>query len=96
MFKRNYTAAIIAGLMLPMLNQVHAESVSSSTIEEIKVLAHPLADNGTAQTVTVLSGEELAREVQATLGETLSGEAGIQSASFGTCLLYTSPSPRDS
>ena len=86
MFKRNYTAAIIAGLMLPMLNQVHAESVSSSTIEEIKVLVHPLADNGTAQTVTVLSGEELAREVQATLGETLSGEAGIQSASFGTAV----------
>lgn len=55
-------------------------------LEEILVLTHPLADNGTAQAVTVLSGEELARTVSGSLGETLSGEAGIQSASFGTAV----------
>jgi iron complex outermembrane receptor protein len=55
-------------------------------LEEILILAHPLADNGTAQAVTVLSGEELARTVSGSLGETLSGEAGIQSASFGTAV----------
>ena len=55
-------------------------------LEEVLILAHPLADNGTAQTVTVLSGDELERTVSGSLGETLSGEAGIQSASFGTAV----------
>jgi len=55
-------------------------------LEEILILSHPLADDGTAQAVTVLSGDELARKVQGSLGETLSGEAGIQSASFGTAV----------
>ena len=55
-------------------------TLSEKQLEEIRVLAHPLADNGTAQALSVLDGEELAREVQGSLGETLSGEAGIQSA----------------
>jgi len=58
----------------------------NSELEEILILTHPLADNGTAQAVTVLSGDELARSVRGSLGETLSGEAGIQSASFGTAV----------
>ena len=57
-----------------------------SDLEEVLIIAHPLADNGTAQAVTVLSGEELSRTVSGSLGETLSGEAGIQSASFGTAV----------
>jgi iron complex outermembrane receptor protein len=59
---------------------------SESELEEILIIAHPLADNGTAQAVSVISGEELARTVSGSLGETLSGEAGIQSASFGTAV----------
>lgn len=88
MFNKTYIAAIVAGLTLPVLNQAHAnnDSASGSIIEEIRVTAHPLADNGTAQPITVLRGDELAREVQSSLGETLSGEAGIQSASFGTAV----------
>ena len=55
-------------------------------LEEVVVLAHPLAADGTASSVVTLSGDELAREVQGSLGETLSGEAGIQSASFGVAV----------
>lgn len=59
---------------------------NSSELEEVLIIAHPLAEDGTAQSVTTLKGEELARKVQGSLGETLSGEAGIQSASFGTAV----------
>jgi len=88
MFSKSYTPALVAGLMLSTINQASADasSTADSPLEEISVSAHPLAENGTAQTVTVLSGRELAREVQFSLGETLSGEAGIQSASFGTAV----------
>ena len=86
MFKKTHIAMLVAGLTFSPFNQVKADTNSDESIEEIKVVAHPLADNGTAQTVTVLSGNELAREVQFSLGETLSGEAGIQSASFGSAV----------
>lgn len=91
MFNKIHLATIVAALTVPVSNQAYANSTSSTDlqaqeIDEIRVLAHPLADNGTAQTVTVLRGDELAREVQSSLGETLSGEAGIQSASFGTAV----------
>jgi len=55
-------------------------------LEEVLIIAHPLASDGTAQAVTTLSGDELARKVQGSLGETLSEEAGIQSASFGSAV----------
>ena len=88
MFSKPHLLALAVGLMLPISKQALAENTSDadSTLEEIRVLAHPLADNGTAQTITTLSGDELAREVQFSLGETLSGEAGIQSASFGSAV----------
>lgn len=88
MFSKPYISALAAGLMLPAFNQAHADAntEADSPAEEITVFAHPLADNGTAQNITVLAGDELAREVQVSLGETLSAEAGIQSASFGTAV----------
>jgi len=81
-------SAIAVGLLLPINNQAHAQlnSDADKALEEIRVTAHPLAQNGTAQNITVLSGDKLAREVQFSLGETLSNEAGIQSASFGTAV----------
>jgi len=88
MFSKPSISALVVGLTLPIINQAYADvsSTDDSPLEEISVSAHPLAGNGTAQTVTVLSGDDLAREVQFSLGETLSGEAGIQSASFGTAV----------
>lgn len=84
MFKNIHIAAIVAVSTLPVYNQAYAQS--NEALEEIIVTAHPLADNGTAQTITVLRDDELERKVQSSLGETLSGEAGIQSASFGTAV----------
>jgi len=88
MFKKTQLAIFAVGLSLPMIHQAHAEETSNSdsVLEEIRVLAHPLAENGSAQNITILSGDELAREVKFSLGETLSSEAGIQSASFGTAV----------
>ncbi len=91
MLKKTSFATVVVGLVsvaVPAVSQVYAQATSpnESQIEEIRVFAHPLADNGTAQNITVLSDDELAREVQSSLGETLSAEAGIQSASFGTAV----------
>jgi len=93
MFSKTHIAVLVAGLTLIIVNPAHADndttssvSVDETPLEEIRVLAHPLAENGTAQALTVLSGDELARKVRFSLGETLSGEAGVQSASFGTAV----------
>ena len=86
MFNKFYFVALVAISTQSVCTQAHADSASNAKIEEIQVVAHPLADNGTAQIITVLSDDELAREVQSSLGETLAGEAGIQSASFGTAV----------
>jgi len=60
MFSKNHIAILVAGLTLPIINQATAgdEPAGDRRLEEIKVLAHPLAENGTAQTVSVLSGDE--------------------------------------
>jgi len=88
MFNKSLVLVLVSGLALPnmILAQSATDQSSESPLEEIKVLAHPLADNGSAQSITVLSGDDLARELQFSLGETLSGEAGIQSASFGSAV----------
>ena len=88
MFKKIHIAAMVAISSLPVNSQAQAntDSAANSALEEITVTAHPLAENGTAQSITVLSDDELARKVQSSLGATLSGEAGIQSASFGTAV----------
>jgi iron complex outermembrane receptor protein len=54
-------------------------------IEEVVVTASPLGrkEADLAQPATVLSGDDLRRKRGATLGETLSGELGVQSSAFG-------------
>lgn len=83
MLKKSVYAVLLASAATS--TAIFAQS-QKSDLEEVVIIAHPLANNGTAQAVTVLSGEELARTVSGSLGETLSGEAGIQSASFGTAV----------
>jgi len=86
MLKRTHIAMFVLGLTQPLVSLAQADTGSESPLEEINVVAHPLADNGTAQSLSVLAEDELAREVQFSLGATLSGEAGIQSASFGSAV----------
>ena len=73
-------------LGLSVFGPVVAQSQTESPAEEIVVKAHPLFKHGSAQSITVLSGEELAEKTQASLGETVSKEAGIRSASFGAAV----------
>lgn len=59
---------------------------SGKNIEEVVVKAHPLFKDGLAQSLVVLSGDELAEKTQGSLGETVSKEAGVRSASFGAAV----------
>lgn len=60
--------------------------VQASEFEEVLVTAHPLSGSGLSQSSSVLAGDELAEKVQGSLGETVAGEAGIRSASFGAAV----------
>ena len=74
-------------LLLPALTfSVSAYAQTADTLEEIIVSAHPLAQDGSAQSITVLSGDELAQKLQGSIGATVAGEAGVQSASYGTAV----------
>ncbi|WP_315973098.1 TonB-dependent receptor plug domain-containing protein [Cellvibrio sp. QJXJ] len=59
--------------------------VFAENIEEVVVTASPLAKNAetVSRPVNVLSGDQLHAAASATLGETLSGQLGVSSASFG-------------
>ncbi|MBI2381745.1 MAG: TonB-dependent receptor [Gammaproteobacteria bacterium] len=54
-------------------------------VDQMVVTASPLARNALsmANPATVLAGDELVRRREASLGETLSGQAGIQAGGFG-------------
>ena len=56
---------------------------ASGFIEELVVVAHPLSGEGLAQPRSILEGRELDRALAGTLGETLLGQPGIHSATFG-------------
>ena len=75
--KRIVWAGLMAGLL--------AGPVSAEEIEEI-VVTGPFHEDVTesAMPITVLSGEELRQRVSSSLGDTLKGKPGVQSASFGT------------
>ncbi len=52
-------------------------------VEEVVVEAHPLSGEGLSQAVEIIEGEELLKDAQASLGDTLAGQPGIHSSSFG-------------
>ncbi len=60
-----------------------AQTLSDGDIEEIVIKAHPLHEQGLAQTISVLSGKELSDAIESNLGDTLAKQPGIRSASFG-------------
>lgn len=84
--KVNILASAIA-LTLPCMNTQanpgHPEH--QQAIEEIIVSASPLQKNHSENTrpASVLSGDALRQQAAATLGETLKGQLGVASASFG-------------
>ena len=52
-------------------------------IEEIIVLAHPLAGDGLAQATDVLDADELERKAVDNIGATVGNEPGIHNSSYG-------------
>ncbi|HWR96766.1 MAG TPA: TonB-dependent receptor [Arenimonas sp.] len=84
------TLAIAAILALPYgLANAQAAAVAKDTapaeLDRVQVTASPLRNgiDEIAKPITVLAGEELNRAKGATLGETVEGEAGVQSTFFG-------------
>ena len=57
----------------------------TESLDEIVVTASPLGKSvdELVKPINVLSGDELEREVAATIGETLNNQLGINSGSFG-------------
>ncbi len=58
-------------------------TTTKSDLEEVRVLGHPLSAEGLSQASAVLSGAELDRKLQGSIGATVAYEPGIHSASFG-------------
>jgi iron complex outermembrane recepter protein len=75
-FPKHYLAVVLAAA---------CPSVFADDLEEVIVTASPLAKTVEAvnKPVNVLSGENLQNASAATLGETLSGQLGVSSSSFG-------------
>lgn len=80
---RNIVFSAVASVSLL---SVPFNALGQQELEEIIVTAHPLASQGTAQAITILSGDDLDQRRQGSLGETIAGEAGINSASFGSAV----------
>ncbi|MGS2724653.1 TonB-dependent receptor [Porticoccus sp. GXU_MW_L64] len=78
--------ALAVGATIP--GQVFAQNIQQpqfSIDEEVIITASPVHgdEDKVIQGISVLSGDELREQAAATLGETLQGELGISSASFG-------------
>ena len=74
-------AAVIAAL-LPL---AHPSFAQETRLEEVVVRSTALRENPLeiAQPTEIIGGDELRRQVAASLGETLGGELGISSTYFG-------------
>lgn len=70
---------------LALAMAVSCPTVFAADIEEVIVTASPFAKTAEAvsKPVNLLSGEDLKNAAAATLGETLNGQLGVSSASFG-------------
>ena len=74
-------------LLLPLMAfTLGTNAQTSDSLEEIVVTAHPLSNEGLAQSITVLSGDELNEKLQGSIGETVAREPGVTSAGYGTAV----------
>ena len=78
-------AVVVCAVGLPSAFAAEPVADIHASLEEVVVTAHPsgASEGHLAQPVIVLQGEELRKKVSATLGETLSREAGVSSSAFG-------------
>ena len=61
-----------------------AQTNDNDDLDEVIVTAHPLADDGLAQSLTILQGETLERALAASIGETVASQPGVHFADFGS------------
>lgn len=82
-----FTTALLAALSLPALAQTAAPAArppaTTSATATVVITGNPLGNAALAQPSTVLSGDALTLRRAATLGETLSGQAGVAATDFG-------------
>jgi iron complex outermembrane recepter protein len=84
MFRTLPTAALLLAAPLAIA-QTYTESTDGRTpvIETLTVIAHPLSAEGLALSAEVLEGEDLARSLRSSIGETLGNLPGVHAANFG-------------
>lgn len=75
----------IAAFSVFLISPAFAENNHTHTLKTIVVTANPLgrSANELAQPVTVVTGDDLLKKLQPTIGETLSQELGVRSTYFG-------------
>ena len=76
-------AAVATGLVVTASAVEAPDNEQSSAVEEIIVLAHPLARDGLAQPSDVLEADELERKAVDNIGATVGNEPGIHNSSYG-------------
>ncbi|HOY22536.1 MAG TPA: TonB-dependent receptor [Cellvibrio sp.] len=80
-FPKHYLAVVLAAACSPAF----ADELSTDNLDEVVVTASPFAKSIEAvnKPVNLLSGDDLQNASASTLGETLNGQLGVSSASFG-------------
>jgi len=79
--KKSYLFLVVFA-SLCALGSAHADE-NKADLEEIVIKAHPLIDNETAFSYSVLEGKELTEKLKSSIGETVESIPGIHSAGFG-------------
>ena len=86
LLRRAAAASWLGTPLLLVAPPAAAEDGQDDAIEEVVVTAHPLSREGLSEAAVVLDGEQLERDVAANIGASISRQAGIHSASFGTAV----------
>jgi iron complex outermembrane receptor protein len=83
MFRNPFVRAAVAGALSHCL--IGTAFAQEKSVEEVVVTSTALKENPleVAQPTTVIGGDDLHRQVAASLGETLAGELGVSSTYFG-------------
>ncbi len=77
------SAAVATCLAVAVYAVEASDEEQPSEIEEILVLAHPLANEGLAQASDVLDADELERKAVDNIGATVGNEPGIHNSAYG-------------
>jgi iron complex outermembrane receptor protein len=76
-------SAVCLAVNLSVNVNAYAALKGADALEEVVVRAHLLSDQGLSQAISILSGDELADQLQGSLGETIGSVPGVRNASFG-------------